>query len=153
MSNERMPEQKDGNGLGRALRLLEEIDGHHNLGRALAVLLFFASGGVGLYAAMAAIDAASWLQIGDANTPMLIPAAWVVLLIVWLLTYLLVMFVLDLMGVRDMRAEVKTGLSELTLDASDMRDLSRAVEKRDWKHAALLRSAIEALRRKQPANS
>ncbi len=153
MSNDHRSERANGNGLGRALRLLEEIDGHRHLGRVLAILLFFASGGVGLYAALAAIDAAAWLQTGDAGTAMLIPAAWIVLLIVWLLTYLLVMVLLDLAGVRDMRAEVRTGLSELALDAGAMRDLSRAVENRDWKHADLLRSVIDSLRRKQPAAS
>ncbi len=69
--------------------------------RALAVTLFIASGvaGVGVFWLM--VEFANWMQVSEYMALMLISLAWVALFVVWLLTFLLTMVLLNSLGIGD----------------------------------------------------
>ena len=131
--------------LHRAQGVLEDMDQFGDLNRGLAIISFIFSGGVGVYAFFLMVDLATWLNVDEFMSLMLISAGWIVLFVAWVLTFLLIVSLFEAMGVRDLRSVAKKSLSDLTLSLDELRELRDVVATRSWKHGYIFERVVDNL--------
>ena len=135
--------------LRQALFALEEIDGYGNLNRGLAIFSFVFSGCVGVFAFLRMVDLSTWLYVREFMSVMLISIGWIVLFVVWVLTFLLIVVLFEAMGIRDLRSVAGSSLSRLTLSRDELRELRDALTTRNWKHGHIFERAVDRLTRER----
>jgi hypothetical protein len=131
--------------LAEALSALEELDRRRNLSVAAAILLFFGSAGVAVVFFFIVSDLLLWDGMDELVARLLIAISWISIFPVWIVAFLAAMWLLDAMGVRDMRAVANHRLSELALGLDELHELRNAVANRDWKHGHIFEGVINDL--------
>jgi len=135
--------------LRRALFALEEIDGYGNLNHGLAISCFVISGSAGVYAFFRMVDLAAWLNVSEFMSLTLISAGWIVLFMVWVLTFLLIVMLFEVLGIRDLRSGARHALSSLPLSLEDLRELREVLATRGWKHGYIFEPVVDKLTRER----
>ena len=128
-----------------ALFILEDIDKYRNLHPSVAVISFFVSAGFGVLAFFLINESVLWVGINEQVALLLVSISWVLIFPIWVLIFLFIMSVLDLMGIRDVRAVVKYGLSNLTLSRERLHELHNILASRKWRHSRIFKSVIADL--------
>ena len=133
------------NRLENAIYRVEEIDGYRNLHDAIPILLFLVSGGLAARSFFWLIDFMTWLGFDklDPVFPSLI--SYVLLFIVWILTFLAFMSLLEWMKLRNIREFANNRLSNLMLTEDEVCKLKEIVKSKTWKHDRILKDVAATL--------
>lgn len=128
-----------------ALFILEDIDKYRNLHTGVAIIFFFVSAGFGVLTFFLINESALWAGSNKQAAMLVVSVSWVLIFPIWALIFLFIMSVLDLMGIRDVRAVVKYGLSNLTLSRERLHELYDILASRKWRHSRIFKSVIADL--------
>jgi len=110
-----------------------------------AVICLLVSTGVGIQVFFLMIRFMAGLEVNEFVATLLVSMAWVALLVIWILAFLLIMFALDAMQIKDVRAVARNRLSNLELDLEQLHELREFPASRDRKHGGIFRSVVADL--------
>ena len=129
-----------------ALFILEDIDKHRNLNTSVAVISFIFSAGFGVLAFLFLInEPVLWEGVSKQVALLLVAISWILIIPIWLLTFLLIISVLDVMGIEDVRSVVRYRLSSLKLSHEQLHELQNILASRIWRHGHIFKSVIADL--------
>jgi len=131
--------------LSDAITALEALDRRRNLSVAAAIFLFFAASGVAVLSFFIISDLLLWAGVDELVARFLIALAWIAIFPVWILAFLAAMWLLDAVGIADMRAVAMHRLSALALGPGELDELHRAVANRQWQHGRIYERVIADL--------
>ncbi len=117
-----------------ALSVLKDIDDDKNLHKGAAVLVFVASGTMGVFVFFLTLDLTKWLELDVVEPWMQISLPYVLIIVVWIFSFLLIQSALYSMGFRDLASVAKDRLSGLNLSSDELVQLRRDVEVQEHKH-------------------
>ena len=125
-----------------ALAILGLVDGRRNLGRAASIGVFFASAGIAVLAFFIISDLLLWPGVKETVARTLIVISWILIIPIWLLTFLFLMLILDRIGIR---SDARQRLSGLTLSLDELHELRDRLTDRQWKHGRIFKRVIADL--------
>ena len=128
-----------------ALFILQDIDRYRNLHTGVAIIFFFVSAGFGVLAFFLINESALWGGLNKQAAMLVVSVSWVLIFPIWALIFLFIMSALDVMGIRDVRAVVKYGLSNLTLSREQLHRLHNILASQNWRHGRIFKSVIADL--------
>ena len=126
----------------KALQLLEELDRCRELPAIIAIAAFFLSAATGVLAFFLILESALWAGMSLTDATLLVSISWVMIFPIWVLTFFAILSLLDLMGIKNLRAALWAGLSDSISDRNQLRTLQRALAGRCWRHGSLFRSVV-----------
>ena len=129
-----------------ALAILGSVDQRRNLNRMAYILVFFASSCFAVLAFFIISDLLLWEGVKETVARLLIAISWILIIPIWILTFLLVISMLDSMGIRSV---ARQRLSGLTLSLDELHELRDLLVDREWKHGRIFKSVITDLAKKQ----
>lgn len=125
-----------------AARILHNIDRHGGLDKAIEGVLFFGSAALSVYVLLWSVDLPAQLEYRDIDPLGSAFVAWIMLFVVWIFTFLAVLWLLDAMGIRDVRRLARARRSKLTLNSAELGALGKVVESRKKKHGRLYKTVL-----------
>lgn len=132
-----------------ALYVLEDLEKYRNLHPSVAVLLFFVSAGISVLAFFLMNDSVLWVGIDEQVALLLVAMSWVLIFPIWVLSFLVIMLVLDALRIKDVRTIARRRLSKLTLSQDELHELHDILASRNWRHGHIFTSVIGDLTEKQ----
>jgi hypothetical protein len=132
-----------------ALFILEDMDKYRNLHTGVAVVSFFVSAGFGVLAFFLITESVLWVGANKQAAMLLVSVSWVLIFPIWALTFLFIMALLGVMGIRDVRSVVRYSLLNLTLSQDQLHELHRILASRNWRHGRIFKSVIADLTKEQ----
>jgi hypothetical protein len=128
-----------------ALSMLDSIDKHCNLHVSASILVFFSSFGFGILSFFVIYNLIIFDGITEFVALMLISISFVLIIPIWVLSFLFTMTMLDTMGIKDLRSITRHRLSGLTLSFDELRELREHLMDREWKHGRIFENVITDL--------
>ncbi len=132
-------------GLRDVYSVLQEADEYRNVHRGLAIALFIVSAAIGVAGFFLINELALWPGINEYLASLVVTASWVLIFPIWVVTYLIIMFLLGRVGFKDVRAYVRNRLSKLHLNHKELKGLHENLATEDWKYGDLYQSVIDDL--------
>ena len=138
--------------LADAISALESLDECRNLHRGAAIFFFFVSAGIAVGAFFLIVDL--FLLINDVVLTVkvseyvasgILILSWMLIIPMWIVAFLLIFFLLDAVGIKDLRAATTSSLSDSRLNADELRDLRGVLTSRSWKHGGIFENAVADL--------
>ena len=136
-------------GRSDALYILEDMDRYRNLHTGVAVVSFFVSAALGVLAFFLMTESALWVGINKQVAMLVVSVSWVLIFPIWALIFLFIMSALGAVGIKDVRAVVRSRLSALALSQDQLRELQGLLASRTWRHGRVFKSAIADLTKEQ----
>ena len=136
-----------------ALLIVEDIDKHRNLHDAIPTVLFFVSAGFAVRSFFWIIDFTTWLGFDKLDPVFPASIGFIFLFVVWILTFLAFMSLLEVKKFKNVRTVASNRLSSLMLNPSELSELRDIVTSRTWKHDHILKSVVASLTERQGAMS
>ncbi|MCP4319125.1 MAG: hypothetical protein GY789_24825 [Hyphomicrobiales bacterium] len=128
-----------------ARSILEDVDRYRNLSTGVAIVSFFVSAGCGVVAFFIILDSALWAGVTEQGALFLVAISWVLIFPIWVLMFLFIRSVLDVLGIKDVRSVFRDRLKNLTLSREQVRELHDIVASRPWRHGPVFESVIADL--------
>ncbi len=125
-----------------ALTVLGRVDGRRNLNRTAIIFVFLFSFCFAVLAFFIISDLLLWQGIEETLARSLIAVSWVLIIPIWVLTFLFVMLILDKLGIRSV---ARRRLSGLTLDLDELHELRTHLAGRQWRHGRTFERVIADL--------
>ncbi|MDU8929866.1 hypothetical protein RXV86_20970 [Alisedimentitalea sp. MJ-SS2] len=131
--------------LEKAIRVIEDLDTCHDLHKSVPILLFTLSGAFALRSFFWQVDLMTWFGLARLDPVLPSSLAFIGLFMVWVLTFLICMSILQKMRFIDLQMVATTQLSKLDLTMAERAGLHRLISAGDWRHESVLIRAIDAL--------
>ncbi len=128
-----------------ALSILGSLDEHRNLNVLASIFVFFSSSGFAVLAFFVISDLILWEGVKEEVARGLIALSWILIIPIWILTFLFVRSMLEKMGFEDLRSVARQHLSGLTLSLDELHELCCLLADREWKHGRIFESVITEL--------
>lgn len=125
-----------------AVFLLEGIDSYRNLHVSVAIIFFIISAGSGVRTFFLLSDLSLWGEVSEYVALMITSICFVLIFPVWILTFFFFMFLLDVMGIKDLRTAARSRLSNLTLSLDELNELRDVLASREWRHGHIFKSVV-----------
>ncbi len=136
-----------------ARSVLKDIDEYKNLHKSVFILVFVASGILGVIVFFLTLDLMQWLE-RDVNEPwMQLSIPYALIFIVWIFSFFSILSTLYSMGFRDLASMVKDRLLSLNLSIEELEQLHRDVEVKEFKHKTIFEGVINDLEKPVCAGS
>jgi len=135
-----------------ALSVLEDMDRCRNLNAGVAIASFFVAAGIGMLAFFEINDALLWAGISNQVAFLLISLSWALIFPIWALVFLMILFVLGAMGIKDVRAVLRQRLAARSLGRDQLRELRAIVASRRWRHRRIFERVLADLTRERRAS-
>jgi len=128
-----------------ALSYLEDADRYRDLHRGVAVTAFCLSAGFAVYAFFLIGRLGIWVGADEHAAFLRVSMSWVLIFPIWVLAFSVVMSALHAMGIRDLRAAVRSRLANLAFGPDQLRELRAALASRRWRHGPAFKAVIDDL--------
>ena len=125
-----------------ALSILGRMDERRNLSRMAFIFVFLASFCFAVFSFFVISDLILWEGVKETVARTIIALSWILIIPIWILTFLLVLSMLDRMGIR---TAARQRLSGLTLSLDELHELRDRLADRAWKHGRIFQRVITDL--------
>jgi len=134
----------------KALCLFEEIDGHRNLHRSMAIIIFAVSGGISIQVFFFVSDLSLWGDVSHFIAVGITSLTWVMLFPIWIIFFLSIMCLLNAFKIVDLQGVARGRLSNMTLGSDALGELGDMVASQNFHHGPLYERVISDLSKKLP---
>jgi hypothetical protein len=135
--------------LAYAISVLESMDKCRNLHRGAAIFLFFVSAGIAVGAFFLIVDlfllinnVVLTVKISEYVASGILILSWMLIIPMWMVAFLLIFFLLDAVGIKDLRAATTSSLSSSRLNADELHELSGVLASRSWRHGRIFKNVV-----------
>ena len=129
-----------------ALTILGSVDVRRNLSPIAYIFVFLASFCFAVLSFFIISDLILWEGVKETVARSLIALSWILIIPIWILTFLSVLSMLDRIGIRSV---AKRRLSDLMLSLGDLNELRDRLVDREWKYSRIFERVITDLTREQ----
>lgn len=128
-----------------ALHTLHEMDRYNNWYEILSIFSFFISAWIGVRAFFIMSDLIIGDGMSDRGALLATSLSWMMLFLVWIVVFLGILFLLNAVGVKDLRSIARDRLSALILSLDELLELRNILTSRNWKNGPVFRSVVAGL--------
>jgi hypothetical protein len=125
-----------------ALSILGSVDGRRNLNSLAYIFVFLFSSSFAVLPFFIISDLILLEGVKETVARSLIALSWVLIIPIWILTFLFVLSMLDRMGIR---SAARRRLSGLTLSLDELHQLRDHLVNREWKHGRIFERVLTDL--------
>jgi hypothetical protein len=128
-----------------AVSLLENIDGFRNRRAGYVIIAFIISCSISVRSFFWLIDLTTWLGLEKFHVTAPASVSFVLIFLVFVLVFMALNSLLEMMGFRDIARIIEKQLSDLSLNADELRELGHVAESRNWKQGRIYRDVVAKL--------